>query len=73
MSDAKNIIGQIVYDDELGAVVEWNADEIKINDQANWEDVAFALSACKDILADVSMMHALLDVMMKEGRDVTIH
>ena len=73
MSDAKNIIGQIVYDDELGAVVEWNADEIKINDQAHWEDVAFALSACKDILADVSMMHALLDVMMKEGRDVTIH
>ena len=73
MSDAKNIIGQIIYDDELGAVVEWNADEIKINDQANWEDVAFALSACKDILADVSMMHALLDVMMKEGRDVTIH
>ena len=73
MSDDKNIIGQIIYDDEMGAVVEWNADEIKINDQANWEDVAFALSACKDILADVSMMHALLDVMMKEGRDVTIH
>lgn len=73
MSDDKNIIGQIVYDNELGAVVEWNADEIKIHDQANWEDVAFALSACKDILADVSMMHALLDVMMKEGRDVTIH
>lgn len=73
MSDDKNIIGQIVYDDEMGAVVEWNADEIKINNQANWEDVAFALSACKDILADVSMMHALLDIMMKEGRDVTIH
>ncbi len=73
MSDDKNVIGQIVYDDELGAVVEWNADEIKINNQANWEDVAFALSACKDILADVSLMHSLLDVMMKEGRDVTIH
>lgn len=73
MSDDKNVIGQIVYDDELGAVVEWNADEIKIHDKANWEDVAFALSACKDILADVSMMHALLDVMMKEGCDVTIH
>jgi|11_taG_2_1085331.scaffolds.fasta_scaffold03565_3 hypothetical protein len=73
MSYDKNIIAQIIYDDEMGAVVEWNKNEININEDSDWEDVAFALSACKDVLADVTVMHALLDVMMKEGCDVTIH
>jgi len=69
----QNIIGQIVYDDEAGFVIQWNGDEIKLDDPEKWEEIAYALDVCQSVMEELVILHNLLKAMMEKSGDVTVH
>ena len=69
----QSIIGQIVYDDEAGIVIEWKKNEIKLDDPEKWEEIAYALDVCQSIMEELVVLHNLLKVMMERDSNVTIH
>ena len=69
----QNIIGQIVYDDEAGFVIQWNGDEIKLDDPEKWEEIAYALDVCQSVMEELVVLHNLLKAMMEKSGDVTVH
>jgi hypothetical protein len=69
----QSIIGQIVYNDEDGFIIEWNGDEIKIDDPEKWEEIAYALDVCKSVMEELVVLHNLLKIMMEKSGDVTVH
>ena len=69
----QSIIGQIVYNDEDGFIIEWNGDEIKIDDPENWEEIAYALDVCQSVMEELVVLHNLLKIMMEKSGDVTVH
>ena len=74
MNEAEeNIIGQIVFDEEEGFLIEWNKNEIKLDDPDKWEEIAYALDVCQSVMEELIVMHNLLKVMMEKGSNVTIH
>ena len=51
MNEAEeNIIGQIVFDEEAGFLIEWNKNEIKLDDPDKWEEIAYALDVCQSVM-----------------------
>lgn len=69
----QSIIGQIVYNDEDGFVIEWNGDEIKIDDPEKWEEIAYALDVCQSVMEELVVLHNLLKIMMEKSGNVTVH
>jgi hypothetical protein len=69
----QSIIGQIVYNDEDGFIIEWNGDEIKIDDPEKWEEIAYALDVCQSVMEELVVLHNLLKIMMEKNGNVTVH
>tara|TARA_R100001460_G_scaffold77763_1_gene118687 strand:- start:603 stop:827 length:225 start_codon:yes stop_codon:yes gene_type:complete len=69
----QSIIGQIVYDDEVGFVIEWNKDEIRLDDSEKWEEIAYAMDVCQSVMEELVILHNLLKAMMEKSGDVTVH
>ena len=69
----QSIIGQIVYDDEVGFIIEWNGDEIKLDDPEKWEEIAYALDVCKSVMEELVVFHNMLKVMMERDHNEKLH
>ena len=69
----QSIIGQIVYDDEVGFIIEWNGDEIKLDDPEKWEEIAYALDVCKSVMEELVVFHNMLKVMMEIDHNEKLH
>jgi len=69
----QSIIGQIVYDDEAGFIIEWNGDEIKLDDPEKWEEIAYALDVCKSVMEELVVFHNMLKVMMERDHNEKLH
>ena len=69
----QSIIGQIVYNDEDGFIIEWNGDEIKTDDPEKWEEIAYAWYVCKSVMEELVVLHNLLKIMMEKSGNVTVH
>ena len=69
----QSIIGQIVYDDEVGFIIEWNGDEIKIDDPKKWEEIAYALDVCQSVMEELVIFHNMLKVMMERDHNEKLH
>lgn len=69
----QSIIGQIVYDDEVGFIIEWNGDEIKLDDPEKWEEIAYALDVCQSVMEELVVFHNMLKVMMERDHNEKLH
>ena len=69
----QSIIGQIVYDDEAGFIIEWNGDEIKLDDPEKWEEIAYALDVCQSVMEELVIFHNMLKVMMERDHNEKLH
>ena len=69
----QSIIGQIVYDKEAGFVIEWNGDEIKLDDPEKWEEIAYALDVCQSVMEELVIFHNMLKVMMERDHNEKLH
>ena len=69
----QSIIGQIVYDDEVGFIIEWNGDEIKIDDPKKSEEIAYALDVCQSVMEELVVFHNMLKVMMERDHNEKLH
>ena len=69
----QSIIGQIVYDDEAGFIIEWNGDEIKLDDPEKWEEIAYALDVCQSVMEELVVFHNMLKVMMERDHNEKLH
>ena len=69
----QSIIGQIVYDEEVGFIIEWNGDEIKLDDPEKWEEIAYALDVCKSVMEELVVFHNMLKVMMERDHNEKLH
>tara|TARA_Y100000114_G_C11712800_1_gene304381 strand:+ start:444 stop:668 length:225 start_codon:yes stop_codon:yes gene_type:complete len=69
----QSIIGQIVYDKEAGFVIEWNGDEIKLDDPEKWEEIAHALDVCQSVMEELIIFHNMLKAMMERDHNEKLH
>ena len=69
----QSIIGQIVYDDEAGFVIEWNRNEIKLDDPEKWEEIAYALDVCQSVMEELVIFHNMLKAMMERDHNEKLH
>ena len=69
----QSIIGQIVYDDEVGFIIEWNGDEIKLDDPEKWEEIAYALDVCQSVMEELVVFHNMLKVLMERDHNEKLH
>jgi len=69
----QSIIGQIVYDKEAGFVIEWNGDEIKLDDPEKWEEIAYALDVCQSVMEELVIFHNMLKAMMERDHNEKLH
>lgn len=69
----QSIIGQIVYDNEAGFVIEWNGNEIKLDDPEKWEEIAYALDVCQSVMEELVIFHNMLKAMMERDHNEKLH
>tara|TARA_B100000963_G_scaffold340333_1_gene338885 strand:- start:429 stop:653 length:225 start_codon:yes stop_codon:yes gene_type:complete len=69
----QSIIGQIVYDKEVGFIIQWNGDEIKLDDPEKWEEIAYALDVCQSVMEELVVFHNMLKVMMERDHNEKLH
>ena len=69
----QSIIGQIVYDKEAGFVIEWNGEEIKLDDPEKWEEIAYALDVCQSVMEELIIFHNMLKAMMERDHNEKLH
>ena len=69
----QSIIGQIVYDKEAGFVIEWNKNEIKLDDPEKWEEIAYALDVCQSVMEELIIFHNMLKAMMERDHNEKLH
>ena len=69
----QSIIGQIVYDKEAGFVIEWNKNEIKLDDPEKWEEIAYALDVCQSVMEELVIFHNMLKAMMERDHNEKLH
>tara|TARA_R100000231_G_scaffold55157_3_gene46116 strand:- start:58 stop:282 length:225 start_codon:yes stop_codon:yes gene_type:complete len=69
----QSIIGQIVYDKEAGFVIEWNGEEIKLDDPEKWEEIAYALDVCQSVMEELVIFHNMLKAMMERDHNEKLH